>query len=818
MVARFISTLLIAGLFTGSVQGQVSTPSLENGLEILEILGLSVEGVTDEYTRSFIQQSSRLNVGQRITIPGDPAFGDAIRAIYRLGTYEDVQIVEERRVGQGVFLVLRVRKTPTLREYEFSGIKKGDQKELKKEVPLYARGALRPSLVARAVQVIEQFYAEKGRPLAVVDVIRTEHDDNTVSLEFKVDRGPKVRVGEVIIGGNELVSDKKVRSFMKTKKPVWWKFWSRGRYKEIEFRKDLDRIVEEYNERGFFDARIVRDSVFLDQQTGKKPKMTVVLDVHEGPQYFIRDISWEGNTLMSDEFLTEQLGFLKGDRFNSKKLDEKLYGRGKDDDIRSLYMNRGYMRFDVQPSIAVIGTDSLDLTFDVYEGDVYTYGNVSISGNRKTREHVIRRELFTVPGRTFSMNQIKESIRRLMQLNYFTQESLAPGPGIELNPEKKEVDLSYNLIEQGSDQLELSGTWGRFGIVLMLRFGFNNFSAQNIFKKGAWKPLPSGDGQKLSLSVQTNGRRYQQYSISFTEPWFRGRPTPLGGTISFSKISLSTFSTSSTGELLTFSGRVFYEQRLRWPDSFFSTSTTLGYQYFDNNDYISTLPLGVSSEITIKQSLKRNSTDNLLLPSRGSKFLLSLEIAPPIGDLIQYHKWRLNTSWNMPLMRHVSIGVGLEAGYIGSLTGETVQFERFIVGGSPFETQGFFNFFGKDIVYMRGYPLGALGPRQGNDPFGGRILNKFTSELRWIAIQSEQLQAAPYLFMDAANAWDGFPSYNPTDLFRSAGFGARLFLPILGMIELTYGYNFDPFVPINNKHNGTRKWTFQFSLGQGFGQ
>lgn len=805
-------------VLAGSARAQIGSSALAGGLENLEILGLSVEGVTDEYTRSFVLQSSRLAVGQRVTIPGDPAFGDAIRAIYRLGTYEDVQIVEERRVGKGVFLVIRVQRTPSLRDYTFTGIGKGAQKDLRKEVPLYTRAAVRPNSIARATQVIEEFYAEKGRPLAKVVVTRTDHDDNTSSLEFAVDRGPKVKVGKVIVNGNESLADSRVRGFMKTKKPVWWKFWNRGIYKDAVFKEDLDRVAEEYTERGYYDARIVRDSVYLEQRPGKKPKMIVEVDVKEGPQYFVRRIEWEGNTIYSDETLTNQLGFIKGDRFNTKRLDEKLYGAGKDNDVSSLYMNSGYMRFSVNPRLSVVGKDSLDLTFDIFEGDIYRYGDISITGNRKTREHVIRRELLTIPGNTFSRNHIQESIRRLMQMNYFTQESLGAGPSVELNPEKKQVDLKYNLEEQGSDQLELSGTWGRFGIILQLRFGFNNFSAQNLFKASAWRPLPSGDGQKLSLSVQTNGRRYQQYSISFTEPWFRGRPTPLGFSLSYSKISLSSFRTRSTGELLTFSARAFYERRLQWPDQLFSTSTTIGYQYFDNNNYISTLPVGVSSEVTFKQSLTRNSTNHPLFPSTGSKFLLSLEIAPPIGNLIQYHKWRLTTSWNMPLLSRVSIGVGVDAGYIGSLTGKEVQFERFVLGGSPFETQGFFNYFGKDIVYMRAYPLGVLGPRIDDDPFGGQILNKFTAELRWLAVQSEQLQAAPYLFIDAGNAWDGFRSYNPTDIFRSAGFGGRLFLPILGMVELTYGYNFDSFEPINSRNDGTRKWLFQFSLGQGFGQ
>ncbi len=823
MIRYLPAVLTVFLLFVNPVKGQVTSPSLSGGSglassqpQTLEILGLTVEGVDDEYTKGFIQQTSKLTIGQTVVIPGDQAFGDAVRAIYRLGNYDDVQIIQDRKVGKGIFLAIRVRGAAKLREYSFSGIKGGHKKDLKKKAPLITRGPVRESAIARTVQIVKEFYAEKGRPLAKVDVARVDHDDNTVSLEFKIDQGPKVAVSRIIIDGNELVSDSGVRKGMKTNTQTWWKFWSRPTYKRDEYRKDLETIVVKYNERGFFDAKVVSDSVYLDTSSGK-PSMVVEIKVHEGPLYHIRNMEWEGNALFTDEQLNQQLGVLPGETYNSKRLEERLYGVGKNNDVSSLYYNSGYMRFNVQPGLTVVHGDSLDIRFDVFEGDVYSYGDVTIAGNRKTREHVIRRELYTIPGAKFSRSDIQESIRRLMQLNYFTQESLAPGPNIDINEEKKAVDLRYNLEEQGSDQLELSGTWGRFGLVLMLRFGFNNFSAQRFLKKDAWKPLPSGDGQRLSVGIQTNGRQFQQYSLSFTEPWYHGRPTPLGFSLSYSKISGSTFLTNNGGSLLTFSGNVFYEQRLKWPDSFFSTSTRLGYQYFDNDNWISTLPQGISSEITIRQSLSRNSTDHPIFPTSGSKMTLSLEVAPPLGGLIQYHKWRFNTSWNVPLSRKFSISLSSDIGVIGSLTGKDVQFERFIVGGSPFETQGFFSFFGKEIVYMRGYPLGSIGPRKGNDPFGGRILNKFTSELKWMAIQSQQLSAAPYMFMDAANSWDGFKSYNPNDLFRSAGFGARLFLPILGMVELAYGYNFDTFSPINSKHSGIKKWSFQFSLGQGFG-
>ena len=809
-----LAALVCVVLFPDGAAAQGTTPPRN-----LEILGISVEGVSDDYTRGFVQQTSGLRVGESVVIPGDPKFADAIRSVYRLGTYDDVRIVEDRRVGEGIYLAIQVREVPKLSEYTFSGLKKGERNDLRKTIPLISRSPVRPATVARSMQVMEEFLDEKGYPLATIDVERTLNADNTVSLHFTVDKGPKVKVGEVQITGNEELSDRAVRKIMKTKPKVRWRFWRSAKFKADEFEEDLNRIVEKYNEKGYFDAQVVRDTTYVEDEGGK-PYMVVAVEVHEGPKFAVRDVSWEGNTLYPDEALTTALGFERGDTYNGSRLEQNLYMNGKNTDIYSLYQNRGYMRFSVQPAITVAPGDSLDMHFDLYEGDEYHYGTITVNGNAKTKEHVVRRELFTIPGQTFSRDQIQESIRRLMQLNYFTQESLAAGPGIDIAEEDKAVNLDFNLEETGTDQLELSGTWGRFGLVLQLRFGFNNFSAQNLFKKDEWRPLPSGDGQRLSVGIQTNGRQYQQYSLSYTEPWFRGRPRPAGFSLSFSQIDGAAFiSSSRAGKLLTFSSNVFYEKRLSWPDQFFSMGTNVGYQYFDNQDYISTLPRGVSQQVTVKQTLSRNSTNHPLFPSSGSKFSLSLEVAPPLGDLIQFHKWRLTNTWNTPLTRKLSIGLTADYGYIGSLTGTEVEFERFVVGGSPFETQGYFSFFGKEVIYMRGYPLAALGPRDAeNEPRGGRILNRYTGELRWMAVQSQSLQAAPYLFMDAANTWNSFGTYNPASLFRSAGMGVRLFLPILGMVELAYGYNYDTFSPINSRHDGTKRWTFQFSLGQGFGQ
>ncbi|NBC19075.1 MAG: outer membrane protein assembly factor BamA [Bacteroidetes bacterium] len=827
MLHRLAAIGLLLSLTAAPVLGQGLLPTQEapataspyaQAPKPLQILGLSVQGVEDESMRTFVLQSSGLTIGEQVTLPGDQALADAIRSIYETRLFSDVAIVEERRAGDGVFLAIRVKEEPRLKSYSFENVKRRHRDELKKKVPLLSGTRVRPADLERSKQVIREFYEEKGYLLAEVEANRTVTEDNALEIEFSVDRGAKVEVEDIIVRGNQEVSDRKIRRKMKeTDVDRWWRFWSGATFDRDKYEEDLDKVVAFYNEQGYYDARIVRDTVYL-QRESDDPGVVVELEVHEGDRYYIRDIAWDGNTVYRDEALTQALGLEKGDAYNSTALEENLYGNRRSSDVASLYMNQGYMRFNVEPTIEVVEGDSLDITFDVFEGEVYQFGEITIAGNTKTKEHVIRRELYTIPGQTFSRDAIQETVRRLSQLKYFEQSSLSQGPSISIDEQAKAVDLSYQLEEVGSDQLELSGTYGRFGVVLQLRFNFNNFSMQDALDPGAWRPLPAGDGQKLSLSVQTNGTSYQSYSLGFTEPWFRGRPQPVGFNVGHTRFNTNPFNEDDEGDrFVRTSADVFYRRRLQWPDDKFSASVGLGYQFFNNEGITSTLPNGISQEVTLRQSLSRNSVDNPMFPTRGSEASLSLDLAMPFPGAIQYHKWRFNSTWNVPLANKLTLSFGADYGYIGTLTGDDVQFERFVVGGSPFDSQGFNNFFGKDIVYMRGYPARALGPRLNDEPVGGRILNKYTSELRWLAVQSPQLQAAPYLFLDAANTWDGFDTYSPSQLFRSGGMGVRLFLPILGVLELAYGYNFDTFEPVRRgNHDGSRRWLFQFSLGQGF--
>ncbi len=799
----------------GEAPPQMGPVDAASTFTINEIIVEGVEGRTSDLVR----QSSGLSEGQQVQLPGSEEIAEAIRSIYDLRLFSDVRIYQEEQEGDGVALIIDVTPEPRLAAFNIEGMSRSDRRDVENQMPLLLGRPVRPADVERSKQIIKDHYAEDGYLNATVDVVRQEAEDGRINLTFNVNRGERVRVSNIRFEGNEQFSDRRLRGqFDETKQRSWWRFWRSATFDPDAFEMDLDLVIDYYNENGYFDARIV------DHRTepASDGNVELVVTVEEGSQYHVRDITWEGNTVYTSETLSERLGLASGDVFNGRRLEENLRGNREGSDIAGLYMDRGYLQFNAQPSIRVVEGDSLDINIDIREGETYSFGDITVAGNTKTRDHVVRRELFTVPGETFSRSAIQESIRRLMQLNYFSQESLAEGPALDVDDSENRVNLTYNLEEVGSDQLELSGTWGRFGLVLQLGFQFNNFSTQTMFDRSAWRPLPSGDGQQLGVNIRTNGTFFQSYSLSFTEPWFRGRPNPVGGSVSFTQFSQEPVSIgaqrATDGTFTQISSNVFFQRRLSWPDDNFSLSFGLGYQYYRNDQgLLSQLPEGVNQTVTYRQALSRNSLDNPMFPRSGSEIRLSVEVAPPVGDLVQYHKWRFDTDWNIPIGERFSIGLGSQMGYIGSITGEEVSFERFEVGGTLFDFSGYQ--FGSEPIPMRGYPARTIGPREtvrGQvTPVGGRILNKYTSEFRFKAVESQQLQAAPYLFLDAGNTWDSFDTYNPSELFRSAGVGVQLFLPIVGMIEFNYGYNFDEFVPFQQTEDGTPGWRFQFSLGQG---
>ncbi|MEM9996317.1 MAG: outer membrane protein assembly factor BamA [Bacteroidota bacterium] len=804
---------------------QIPAQPVAQTAQVYEILGVSVAGTEDENTRRFVLQVSGLEVGQQVQLPVDDSVAEAVRKLYQAGSFSNIEVVAENIVGNGIFLLIRVEEQPRLGSIRFEGIKRGQRDDLEDLVPLLRGRPVRPVDVARTEQVIRNYFRDEGYLLVDIDVEQSMGENGRADLVYTIDRGRKVEVENIRFVGNEAFSDRTLRKRLKnTPENRWWRFWGGESFVAREFEDDLEALVNWYQDEGYYGARVVQDSVWVVGEEEGDPEVNIRINVEEGPQYVVRNVTFEGNTEYTDAQLRAALGFEKGEVYSKKKFEQNLYYNPDHSDVASLYTDRGYLRFNAFPTITEAPGDSLDMAFLINEGDVYEFGQITIAGNTKTKEHVIRRELRTIPGQTYSRQAIERSVRELITLNYFAQEELAGGPAIDIDEDSKTVGLTYKLTEAGGDQLELSGGWGGFtGLLLQAGVRFNNFSIQNIFNGSAWRPVPSGDGQTLALQVQTNGRFYQNYSISFTEPWFRGRPNPVGFSLGYTYNGLrSRFVSSDLEEgdsFQLFNARVFNRFRLKFPDDFFQTGTDLSYRLYnirgDDFSRVFGLPTGISQELNIRQSLTRNSLNNPLFPSAGSSLLLSAEAALPLPGFIQYHKWRLSNDWYLPIFGRLSFGAKADYGYIGSLTGDDVEFQRYLIGGSPLDAQGGgFVGFGKDVLFMRGYPFGVISPQQDGEAVGGRIFNQYSAEIQLLAVQSPQLQFAPYVFLDAANTWDRFATYNPSKLFRSAGFGAKLFLPILGLVDLNYGYQIDPFTPrSNSSETGVPQWRFQFSLG-----
>jgi len=787
-----------------------------------EIQDVVIEGLrTARETQ--LKSTSGLSEGRTITIPGEE-IPEAIRQIYRTSLFSDVEICHEVISGNAVRIKMYVQEQPRLGRYELEGIRRSHRRDLNDRLNLLSGFAVTNSVKSQALNTIKRYYTEKGYWGTEIEVIEDHTDDlrNRVNLTFKIDPGERIKVRRIRFDGNEQFSDRKLRSeFGEIKQDRWWRIFRRHVYTEEDLNLGLENLKAFYRENGYRDIRVLQDTVYVDDWRSGREGVMIDFKIDEGPQYRVRNITWEGNTVYTDEQLTQSLGFWEGDVFNEKKFEENLYMRRDDGDITSLYQNIGYLFFEVHPEIQVVEEDRLDLHFDIIERDIATIRDVTFSGNTKTHDDVVRRTLRTVPGQTYSRSAIIRSIRELSTLGYFNPEGIEPD--LDPDPENRTVDINYRLDEsQSTDNFEFSGGFGgrQIGVILAARVNFNNFSIQRAFESGGWNPIPSGDGQRLSLGVQVTGRGFQSYSFSFQEPWLRGRPTSLGLSMSY---DIMNFRRQQTGQARQrnelFSSTVSVGRQLRWPDDYFSQRTSLSYQLYNVAGFEGIFQDGSTNILSIRHRIERNSLDNFISPTRGSKMEISGEIAPPLPNFGQYYKLRSAYQSHVSLIGRLTLSGSVDYGYMGYFgSGERSNFQRFFLGGTEIQQrQSFIN----DNVDMRGYPGGTTGvisPLDDNrNLIGGRILSKYTLELRYPAITSEQIQLIPYAFIDAGNTYADVRTFDPFDLKRAAGFGARLYLPILGLVDLSYGYRMDG-TPASLRGPGLAagEWEFLFNIGAPF--
>lgn len=819
--------ILLCGFAVGNAQNttsgsdfEIANP-LQNNPQEYEVLNVEVTGLTTT-RESFVKSVSGLEEGVTITHPGED-IPNAIRQLEQTGLFTNIRIVRTGIEGNGINLEIRLEEQPKLDGFEIQGVKRSHRRDLEDRINLLSGFAVTDGSIAQAERTIKRYFEEEGYWFTEIETSTSEADSvrNRVTLYFDIDPGERPEVQEITFKGNENFDDKTLRKQLDAvKKDRWWRIFSKSLFKDEDFEEAKDNLREFYAKNGFIDFRILDDSVSTFNYDNRRWLITkreetgvrVEVEVDEGPQYKVNDITWDGNTVYTDEQLSDVLGMEEGEIFNQSEFREKTQGGTRDgNDIVSMYQNIGYLFFTLEPDFDVVGEDSLDITMNIVENDIATVNEVGFSGNTKTHDDVVRRTLRTVPGQTYSRASIIRDIRELGQLGYFDPEAIEP----DLRPdqEDKTVDIEYILDEsQSTDNFEFSGGFGGqgIGVILSSRVNFNNFSLGRAVRGEGWNPIPSGDGQTMSLGVQVTGSGYQSYSMNFQEPWLAGRPLSLGVNSSYDLIKYRN--SNVRNEL--FSSSVSLGKRLKWPDDYFSTRTTLSYQLYDVAGGASFLAEGTSSIVSLRQTLERNSTDNPISPSSGSKLELSGEIAPPLPNFSQYYKIKSSYQNHTALTERLTFTNSAEFGYLGYLgSARQSDFQRFVLGGTQMQQrQSFLD----DNIEMRGYPggrNGSISPLVDGELRGGRIYNKFSTELRLEAVSEEQLQLIPYTFFDAGNAYLDAKDFAPNDLKRSAGVGARIYLPILGLVDISYGYRFDG-IPGTNVQPG--EWEFLFNIGAPF--
>lgn len=817
--AAFGLFLLLALILTiEPVQAQIT--GFPNPTETIprefQIANIEVSG---EETRSanMIIATSGLQVGERIMIPG-PEIGEAIKRLFRTGLFSDVQILEtSRRAGQ-INLLIQVREQPRLESFEIVGPRRSERRDLRDMLPLIPGFAVTDATKSQSINIIKRYFRDKGYRFTEVDIIETQRDElrNTVRLKFDIDRGERIQIREIVFEGNDNFSDARLRRQLKTiKRTTFWRSLTRQTFNRADFAEAKENLGNFYRRNGFRDFRIVQDSVYVFDHRRNRQGIGVFMELYEGPQYFVRNITFDGNTVHSDEKLLQALDFEKGDVFDEERFRENIGGNRANTDIFALYYDIGYVFLDVQDEITVVGRDSLDIHIQIVEDEKATIRLVEFMGNTKTHDHVVRRNLRSLPGAYFSRSLIQRSMRELAQLGYFNPQNILPD--IEPNFEEKTVDIFFSLDETaGSDNFELSGGFGgrQLGVILSARVNFNNFSARNFFDGSSWRPLPSGDGQRLSLGVQLTGRGYQSYNFGFQEPWFRGRPNSLGFNIFYSRARLRDVFGDRRERFENFGASVSLGRRLQWPDDYFTQFTVLSYQYFSTDVNRGFIRSGTENTISLRLGLERNSLDNPISPNFGSRFSASLEMAPPLPGFRQYHLSEIKFQQHIPIVGRMVLTSGFDYGYLGWFSSANQsQFQRFYLGGTMLQQQQTFY---QNNIELRGFPGGTTGsitPYDGNIPLGGTIYQKYSAELRYPAVTNEQIQLIPYVFAEGGNAFRNFDEFDPFDVKRSVGLGTRIFLPILGLIDLSYGYRLDG---IPNTRIRPGNWEFLFNIGAPF--
>jgi outer membrane protein insertion porin family len=800
---------------------------------------IQIEGAVNR-DRNAIKSIAGLREGEQITIPGDD-IPNAIKSLLRLRLFEDVQVYATKIEGDLISLKLVLVEQPTLSRYSIKGEKKSKHSSLTEIIDktLTKGSIVTQDLKDLATQKLEEYYIGKGflDAKVTIDEVDDELKANAVRLVFNVDKKERVKIAHISILGNVHVSDDKIKRKMKDTKEKGT-LLKKSKFVREDFKVDKNNIIDFYNKNGYRDAVILSDSIWRSYDG----ELYMELKLYEGKQYYFRTIRWKGNSKYSDEQLSNVLGIQKGAVYDPELLERRLSFSMDGRDVSSLYLDDGYLFFTVDPVEVAIFNDSIDMEMQIFEGAQATISSVGISGNDRTHEHVVRRELRTKPGDKFSRSNIIRSQRALMNLGYFNPETMDIQTPV--NQQNGTVEVNYKLEERPSDQLELSAGYGGIqgGLIGTLGVTFNNFSIGNIKDRSTWSPLPQGDGQKLSIRAQSNSRFFRSYNLSFTEPWLGGkRPTSFTLGAVHSAFDQQFFGLGSLKITRFFTG---LGTQLRWPDDFFSLGGTLTLETINLDEYAAggffvdnvRVVNGNFKNFSFTTTITRSSVSEPIFPRSGSRISLSIQATPPyslfrnnnywvlnegeIADLeeaiirdrgpgsvynlaqevqqeeisrrfefLEYHKWVLKGEWYYNLFSKVVLAANVKFGFLGTYNNDIgiSPFERFELGGDGLSNQNV-GIVGRDIISMRGYEVAEFDV---NTRGGGAVYNKLTMELRYPLSLNPNSSIYVHGFVQGGNAWSSFREFNPYDMRRSAGFGLRVFLPMFGLLGFDYGLGFD---------------------------
>ena len=817
----------------------------------LKIADIAVEGEgIDNYDDYVLIGLSGLSVGQIIRVPGSET-SEAVKRFWRHGLFSDVKIIADKIEGNEIWLRIVLSPRPRISKINYNGMKKSEIEELEPRLNMIVGNQITPNIIDRAEILIKKHYDGKGYKNADVNVLQRDdpESEDQVIIDINVDKQDKVKVNQLIIEGNEAFPDGKVKWTMKktNEKNKLINFFRTKKFVDAEYLNDKIALIEKYNEYGYRDAVIVEDTVYrFDDNT-----VNVYLKVDEGRQYFIRDISWVGNTLYSSEELNMRLQIEKGDVYNQKRLNERLHQSPNEDAVTDLYMDRGYLFFQAIPVEVSVAEDSIDLEIRLSEGQPASIKRININGNDRLYEHVIRRELYTKPGELFNKAALMRSAREIAQTGHFDPETMGINP---IPNEDGTVDIDLNLTSKSNDQVEFSLGWGSTGIVGSIGLKFTNFSMRNLLRLGEGV-LPQGDGQTFSITGRTNGQYYQSYSFSFMEPWLGGKKpnsfsfsgyysyqtgvsnryyenyysnymmhyATYGNTYDYGDYYLTEMDPTKYIKMWGLSAGL--GTRLTWPDDYFHLFSEFSYQHYNLENWMFFLiSNGRSNDLSLNFTLSRNSTDNPLYTRSGSSYSLSLGITPPFSLLdnktdedykkmssqelynwIEYYKIRFRSRTYTPLSgnRKLVMATRFDIGLLGAFNQyKRSPFGTFYMGGDGMT--GYSSSYAYDIIALRGYGNGDLGV--------GWLYQRAGLELRYPLLMEQSATIYASAFLEAGNLWSDFKHYSPFELKRSAGVGVRIFIPIVGLLGIDWAYGFDPVGTETKAHGGE----FHFVIGQEF--